>query len=194
VRDCQEAARRWRALRGGDSYEETAAVNQLGMLAHTGGHYDEALAQFRRYEQLNLRWHSPTHPNLDIARVNAADTLVKLGRAAEAEPIVRDLITRRDWGSAYDVLGQVLRERDDVAGAIAAFRHQATAGATHGYGDDQCHGLVAVAELELARRDRVAAAAGLAAATPVCTQHAIADAAPRIARLRAALAPVPADR
>jgi tetratricopeptide (TPR) repeat protein len=80
VRECEEAARRWRALRGGDSYEATGVVNQLGLLAYTGGHYEEALAQFQRYEQLNLRWHSPTHHNTDTARVNAADTLVKLGR------------------------------------------------------------------------------------------------------------------
>jgi len=194
VRDCEEAARRWRARRGGDSYEATGVVNQLGLLAYTGGHYEEALAQFQRYEQLNLRWHSPTHHNTDTARVNAADTLVKLGRAAEAEPIVRDVLTHRAWGSAYDVLGQVLRQRHDVAAAIDAFRHQATAGATLGYGGDHCLGLVAVAELELERRDRVAAAAALAEATPVCTQHAITDAAPRLAALRTALAISGTDR
>ena len=133
-------------------------------------------------------------PHTDTARVTATATLVTLGRAAETEPIVRDVLTRRAWGSAYDVLGQVLRQRHDVAGAIDAFRHQATAGATLGYGGDHCLGLVAVAELELERRDRVAAAAALAEATPVCTQHAITDAAPRLAALRTALAISGTDR
>ncbi len=185
MRDCEDAARRWRALHGADTHQLAWVENNLGLIAKVGERHDDALAHFRRFEELSMRSHGPEYVNVDVARVNAAAALVALGRTDEAEPIFRDLLMRRAWGSAWSGLGRVLRARGAHADAIAAFQAAAAVELERGFGVDRCHSLIAVAEVEADRHDAAAVDTALAAATPVCDEHAVSDAPALMARVRA---------
>lgn len=184
-RNCDEAERQWRALRGEDAAELGWVENQRGLLAHVTNHFDEAITHFLAFERISLRSHGPTYSNIDVARVNAADAMIKLGRMAEAEPILRDLVTRRDWGSAYNGLGQVLLARGAYDEAIAAFRSASAAGKKNGFPEDDCQGQMGIADVLAIRGDRAGSVAQLTAAVKQCTEAGVADTEALAAGVRA---------
>jgi len=184
-RNCDEAERQWRALRGDDAAELGWVENQRGLLAHVTNHFDEAITHFLAFEKISLRSHGPTYSNIDVARVNAADAMIKLGRMAQAEPILRDLVTRRDWGSAYNGLGQALLARGAYDEAIAAFRSASAAGKKNGFPEDDCQGQMGVADVLAVRGDRAGSVAQLAAAVKFCTERGVADTEALAAGVRA---------
>ena len=69
-----------------------------------------------------MRSHGDDYLNIDVARVNRASALVKLGRFVEAEPVFRVLSARRGWGSAREGLANVLVAANQVDDAIAELR------------------------------------------------------------------------
>jgi tRNA A-37 threonylcarbamoyl transferase component Bud32/tetratricopeptide (TPR) repeat protein len=187
VVDCTEAARQWRALRGEDAPELAWVDNQLGMLAVVADRHAEALVHFQAFEERSRRSHGDDYVNLDVARVNRATAMVKLGRYAEAEPILRDLIARRGWSSALAGLAEVSQARGAIDDAIAELRRAATWNHDHGGEADRCENLIRIAELEAGREHREPALAVLGEATPICKLAAGAEADARIAAVRARL-------
>lgn len=183
VADCEASARSWRALRGDDAPELAGVENQLGMIAYSAERYGEAVQRFRAFEARTRRTHGPDYIDIDVSRVNTASVLLKLGKLDEAEPMYRDLIARRGWGSALGGLADLLRARGQLDEALVQYRACAAWNEANHYDADRCDNLVTISEL-LAELKRPLE---LDAATAACTQHASPSTDARLAALRSKL-------
>jgi tetratricopeptide (TPR) repeat protein len=117
---CLAARAKLLAAYGPDAVQLFELDTQLGILAYTEGRYGDALAAFRENEQRYRRIYGE-HPAIDTMLDNQGWTLVELGRAAEAVPILEGVVARRPtWGDPANALAMAHRSLGDLEAAAAA--------------------------------------------------------------------------
>ncbi len=189
VRDCEEARRLYIALRGPNAPEIAHVENNLGIIAYMRGHYDEASRHFAAFGELSRKYHGDSFINVDTARVNQAETLVRVGKLDEAEALYRILEVRHpNWSSVWDGQGSLSRKRGDLARAKAMFEKAAEVAAAEAIGE--CAERISVAEVALAMAED--ARPSTARAIAVCGQVSGADQA-RLELVRSRLAAAERD-
>lgn len=115
---------------GPDSAEAASALNQLGATLRFQGRHADVLPISERILRIREKVFPPTHPNVIVQRGNHAILLGEVGRFAEAEAMVRELIAwtaaNKGKDSAYyayypKTLARILHQagRDEEARALA---------------------------------------------------------------------------
>ncbi len=112
-------------------YEAGAALRYLGIIDMERGRFVEAEQRFAAAEEMFRSHFGPDHPYPLAARVSRGEALVRQGRLAEAESLLRGLLPqlevdegprRRLLRSLLRHLGEVRRLRGDAAEALVLHR------------------------------------------------------------------------
>ncbi|MEA2564290.1 MAG: eukaryotic-like serine/threonine-protein kinase [Acidobacteriota bacterium] len=112
-------------------YEAAAALRYLGIIDMERGRFVEAEHRFAAAEEVFRSHFGPDHPYPIAARVSRGEALLRQGRLAAAEDLLRELLPRLEAGegpwqrllrSLLRHLGEVRRLRGDAAEALALHR------------------------------------------------------------------------
>lgn len=122
---------------------------QLGMLAYREGRFDEALAAFEANVATYQRMFGDGVSGIDTMRDNIGWTLVELGRAREAIPILEGVVARQTWGDAWNALAMAHRALGELPAARDAHQRGAEVAAQRGHHGSRFEALVGVAEVEI---------------------------------------------
>lgn len=122
---------------------------QLGMLAYREGRFAEALAAFEANVAAYRRMFGEGVAGIDTMRDNIGWTLIELGRAREAIPILEGVVARQKWGDAWNALAMAHRALGELLAARDAHERGADVAAQQGHHGNRFEALVGVAEVEL---------------------------------------------
>jgi len=150
VRDCEEARRLYLALRGPDAPELAHVENNLGMIAYLRGRYEEAAAHFEAFATRTIRHHGADYQNVDTARVNRAETLVRAGQPDAALALYAELERRRpQWISVWDGAGLAYRRKGAFASAREKFAKAIEVAVAERVVIEECAAWIGLAEVVL---------------------------------------------
>ena len=114
---CMQARDRVLAAGVVDDVRLPQVQTQIGMLAYREGRFADALAAFEANVRTYQRMFGDAVSSIDTMRDNVGWTLIELGRAAEAVPILEGVVARQPWGDAWNALGMAHRALGELPAA-----------------------------------------------------------------------------
>ncbi|MCB9561761.1 MAG: serine/threonine protein kinase [Kofleriaceae bacterium] len=165
---CDGAADAVRAAGGDADVRRSWVANEVGNIAYLDGRYDDAARAYQESIDQVEGIYGPGHPSADATISNRAQAWMRMGRLADAEAALREVLGRRpEWGDSWDGLAAVLRRRGDAAGAMDAARHAIASARQAGQRQVEQYAAVGLAEAALDGRDVAEARRAVAAARDV---------------------------